>query len=50
MKDKGIEGKKVDPSGSDVNSPKQNRFYAFQARCEQESPPDVTTGMYFMLY
>uniref|UniRef100_M1DF09 Retrotransposon gag protein n=1 Tax=Solanum tuberosum TaxID=4113 RepID=M1DF09_SOLTU len=34
------------PSDSGTNAPKQNRFYALQTRGEQESSPDVVTGMF----
>jgi len=42
---KGIDGKQATPSGLDSNAPKQNRFYAFHTRGEQESSPDVLTAM-----
>ena len=32
-------------SGSNVDAPKKNHFYAFFLRSEQESSPDVVTGM-----
>ena len=32
-------------SGSKVDPPKNNRFYALRSRGEQESSPDVVTGM-----
>ncbi|WMV43118.1 hypothetical protein MTR67_036503 [Solanum verrucosum] len=45
LKVKGREGKQATPSGSGLNAPKQNRFYALQTRGEHESSPDVVTGM-----
>ncbi|KAH0765218.1 hypothetical protein KY285_001089 [Solanum tuberosum] len=41
----GCEGKQATPSGSGSKAPKQNRFYALQTQGEQESSPDVVTGM-----
>ncbi|XP_049360778.1 uncharacterized protein LOC125825494 [Solanum verrucosum] len=42
---KGRENKQAPPSGSNSNAPKQNRFYALQSRGDQESSPNVVTGM-----
>ena len=36
---------KAQASGSNVNVPKKNRFYALRCKGEQESSPDVVTGM-----
>ncbi|XP_049378053.1 serine/arginine-rich splicing factor RS2Z33-like [Solanum stenotomum] len=50
MKAKGTNVKQFALSGSDANAPRKNRFYAHQARGEQEYPPDETISMCFMLY
>ncbi|XP_069150083.1 uncharacterized protein [Solanum lycopersicum] len=42
-KDKG--SRKTQTSGSKVDPPKKNKFYALRSRGEQESSPDVVTGM-----
>ncbi|KAH0658138.1 hypothetical protein KY289_026886 [Solanum tuberosum] len=45
LKDQGKEGNQVPPRGSNSSAPKNNRFYALQSRGDQESSPDVMTGM-----
>ncbi|XP_049364054.1 uncharacterized protein LOC125828771 [Solanum verrucosum] len=45
LKVKGREYKQAPPSGSDSNAQKQNRSYALQSQGDQESSPDVVTGM-----
>ncbi|KAH0680946.1 hypothetical protein KY285_021901 [Solanum tuberosum] len=45
LKVQGTKGKQVPPSGSNSDAPKKNRFYALQSRGDQESSPDVVTGM-----
>ncbi|KAH0664080.1 hypothetical protein KY284_029011 [Solanum tuberosum] len=49
---KGREGKQATCSGAGSNAAKQNHFYALQTRDEQESSPDMVTGMLkvFQLY
>ncbi|XP_049378275.1 uncharacterized protein LOC125843085 [Solanum stenotomum] len=43
LKVKRREGTQATPSGSGLNVPKQNRFYALLTRGEQKSSPDVVT-------
>jgi len=45
LRSQGREGKQVPPSGSNSDAPKKNHFYALQSRGDQESSPDVVTGM-----
>ncbi|XP_049345423.1 uncharacterized protein LOC125809935 [Solanum verrucosum] len=39
------DGQQVPPSGPNSDAPKKNRFYALQCRGDQESSPDILTGM-----
>uniref|UniRef100_M1BQ68 Gag-pol polyprotein n=1 Tax=Solanum tuberosum TaxID=4113 RepID=M1BQ68_SOLTU len=42
---KGREGNQTPPSDSNSDAPKKNHFYALQSRGDQESSPNVVTGM-----
>jgi len=42
---KGREGNQATPSGLGSNAPKKDHFYALQIHGEQESSPNVVTGM-----
>ncbi|XP_049388796.1 uncharacterized protein LOC125853135 [Solanum stenotomum] len=42
---KGKEGNQATPSGSNVDAPKKNRFYALQSRNDLEGSPNVVTGI-----
>ncbi|XP_049394739.1 uncharacterized protein LOC125859037 [Solanum stenotomum] len=41
----GREGNQATPSGSNVDSPKKNSFYALKSRNDQEGSPDIVTDM-----
>ncbi|WMV59002.1 hypothetical protein MTR67_052387 [Solanum verrucosum] len=42
---KGKDGRKVQPSDSSLDDPRQDKFYVFQTRQNHEGSPDVVTAM-----